>query len=55
MESLLFGVNSHDPATYGGMVLILLGVALVASLLPAIRAAGTRGSRVLRMEGSAGR
>lgn len=50
MESLLFGVSRHDPATYGGMVLILLGVAVLASLLPAIRAAGTGGSRALRME-----
>jgi predicted permease len=50
MGSLLFGVNSHDPATYGAMVLILLGVAVVAALIPAIRAAGTGGSRVLRVE-----
>jgi ABC-type lipoprotein release transport system permease subunit len=32
------------------MVFILLGVAVLASLLPAIRAAGTEGSRVLRVE-----
>jgi ABC-type antimicrobial peptide transport system permease subunit len=50
MESLLFGVNSHDPTTYVSMVFILLGVAVLASFLPAIRAAKTRGSRVLRME-----
>lgn len=55
MESLLFGVNSHDPATYGSMVLILLGVAVLASLLPAMRAAGTRGAGVLRVEGLGGK
>jgi len=55
MESLLFGVDSHDPATYGGTVLILLGVAIFASLLPAARAARTRGTGVLRVEGFGGR
>ncbi|MGD2122918.1 MAG: ABC transporter permease [Gemmatimonadota bacterium] len=50
LESLLFGVNSRDPATYGSMVLILLAVAVLAAALPAIRAAGVQGSRVLRAE-----
>ena len=50
LESLLFGVNSRDPATYGSMVLILLAVAVLAAALPAIRAAGIQGSRVLRAE-----
>lgn len=50
MESLLFGVNSYDPATYGSMVLILLAVAVLASLIPVVRAASTRGNQVLRVE-----
>jgi putative ABC transport system permease protein len=38
MTSLLFGVSPTDPITYGGVVLVLLGIAVVASYLPARRA-----------------
>ena len=38
MESLLFGVTSHDPLSYGVAVALLLGSAMVATLVPARRA-----------------
>jgi putative ABC transport system permease protein len=38
MSSLLFGVKPSDPLTYGVIALLLAGVALLASYLPARRA-----------------
>src|SRR6266516_4869298 len=38
MASLLYGVCSHDPATFGLVVFVILGVALLASYVPARRA-----------------
>jgi putative ABC transport system permease protein len=38
MASLLYGVGSSDPATYAGVAILLLVVALAASFLPARRA-----------------
>jgi predicted permease len=38
VTSLLYGVKPGDPLTYGGIVVLLLGVALLAGLLPARRA-----------------
>lgn len=38
MESLLFGVTSTDPITFGAISLMLAGVAFVASYIPARRA-----------------
>jgi predicted permease len=37
MASMLFGVSAVDPATFAGVVALLLLVAAVASLLPALR------------------
>jgi putative ABC transport system permease protein len=39
MTSLLFGVSATDSLTFATIVLLLLGVAFVASYLPARRAA----------------
>jgi len=39
ISSLLFGVSATDPATFAGIALLLTTVVLVASLLPARRAA----------------
>jgi len=48
LRSLLYGVSPVDPATYGAVTLVLLGVAAVAAFLPARRAAGVDPSRALR-------
>lgn len=41
MRGMLFGIAPIDPLVYGGMLLLLVGVALLASYLPARRAADT--------------
>jgi ABC-type lipoprotein release transport system permease subunit len=38
MSSLLFGVTATDPATFVVVPLVLVAAALVASLVPALRA-----------------
>jgi len=38
MGSLLYGVSATDPVTFASIALILLGVALAASFIPARRA-----------------
>ncbi len=44
----LFGITPHDTITYGGAALVLLFVGLVASYLPARRAAQVDPARTLR-------
>jgi ABC-type antimicrobial peptide transport system permease subunit len=39
MASLLFGVSAIDPLTYAGVALGLIGAALLACYVPAVRAA----------------
>jgi predicted permease len=39
LASLLYGVSASDPATFAAVCLILLGVAFLASIIPAYRAA----------------
>ena len=48
--SMLYGVSALDPATYGGVILLILLVAAVASLVPALRAARVEPVEVLREE-----
>ena len=50
MSTLLFGVNPVDPVTYGAVSLGLAGVALLASYLPARRAASVDPVGSLRSE-----
>ena len=49
--SLLFGITPNDPLTFGVVTLGLLGVAAVASWLPAMRAARIDPMEALRADG----
>ena len=48
LGSLLFGVEPTDPVTFALMVLLLLAVAFVSGLIPAVRASRTDSATALR-------
>jgi predicted permease len=50
VSSMLYGIQPNDPATLTAGVLLLLGVALAASWIPARRAAGVQPMVALRHE-----
>lgn len=50
LAALLFGVSSRDPLILGGVALVLLAVACLASLLPAWRAGRANPSEALRAD-----
>ncbi len=50
LMTLLFGISALDPATYGGVIAVLLGVAVVACWVPARRAAHVDPAITLRAE-----
>jgi predicted permease len=50
LAALVFGVGTADPMTYAGVAGLLVGTALVASLVPALRAARVDPSKVLSGE-----
>jgi ABC-type antimicrobial peptide transport system permease subunit len=51
MRSLLFGVSERDPATFLGVAVLLGVVALIASWIPARRAARVDPLIAMRVEG----
>jgi putative ABC transport system permease protein len=50
LGDMLYGVSSLDPATFVGVIVLVLAVAALASLAPAIRAARVNPMQVLRDE-----
>jgi len=50
MSSLLFNVNPVDPITYGAVAAILVGAAVLASYIPALRATAVDPVQALRAE-----
>lgn len=50
LESVLFGVSALDPVTYAVAGLVILGVALAASWIPAARASSIEPTRALGAE-----
>jgi putative ABC transport system permease protein len=50
IESMLYGIRPLDPITFGGAVLLLSGAALLAALIPALRASRVDPALALRQE-----
>jgi len=50
LRSLLFGIDAYDPATFTGVAVVLLGVGLLACVLPARRALRVDPLTALRQE-----
>jgi predicted permease len=50
LRGMLYGVSALDPWTYAGVVALILLVAVMASLVPAVRAAWVEPVKVLREE-----
>jgi ABC-type antimicrobial peptide transport system permease subunit len=50
MQSMLFGLQSRDPLTFGGAFFIVTLVSLAASFMPARQAASIAPMRALRTE-----
>lgn len=50
ISGMLYGVSAADPATYASVVALILLVAAMASLIPAVRAARIEPVRILRAE-----
>jgi len=50
LRSQLFGVSNADPVTLVGVVIVVAGVAIVAAMIPARRAAGVNPTKALRYE-----
>ncbi len=50
LSALLFGVGATDPVTFAAVALLLVAIALLASIVPALRAARLDPASVLRSE-----
>jgi ABC-type antimicrobial peptide transport system permease subunit len=48
LSSLLFGVSATDALTFAGVALVMMAVAVTASLAPACRASSVDPTRALR-------
>jgi putative ABC transport system permease protein len=51
LRSLVFGISATDPATLGGVALLLLAVATAAALVPAWRASRVSPVEAMRSVG----
>jgi ABC-type antimicrobial peptide transport system permease subunit len=50
LGSMLYGVSVSDPLTFGGVALLLVGVGIAATLIPALRASRLDPVKALRYE-----
>jgi len=50
VKSMLYGIAANDPLTFSGTAVLLIGVALIASWIPARRAAAVQPIEALRLE-----
>jgi ABC-type antimicrobial peptide transport system permease subunit len=50
MKSAIYGVDTYDPVTLAVVPLVLLGIAVAASVLPALRIARIDPAETLRAE-----
>jgi ABC-type antimicrobial peptide transport system permease subunit len=50
LDSVLYGVSAADPLTYVGISVLIVGVALGACLVPALRATQVDPATVLRAD-----
>jgi ABC-type antimicrobial peptide transport system permease subunit len=50
VQGMLYGVSAFDPVTWIAAAAVLIAVALVAALLPALRAASVDPMQALRAE-----
>jgi ABC-type antimicrobial peptide transport system permease subunit len=50
LRSVLYSVTATNPIAYGGVTIVLLGVAALASYIPALRASRVQPSVALRYE-----
>jgi len=50
MESLIYGVSPTDPVTFSSVAVLLIGIALIASYVPARRAVRVDPMQSLRAE-----
>jgi len=50
LAGMLYGISRSDPATWSGVVLLVMAVALAASFVPSLRAARVEPMQVLRDE-----
>jgi ABC-type antimicrobial peptide transport system permease subunit len=50
LSSLVFGISVWDPLTYAGVLALLAAIALVACLVPALRASRVDPMQALRLD-----